>query len=100
MRGRNCAGETLKILPPSSSLGLAKVVGAELTNATEAMSTSFAALSQEHRDLLIAMLDTPPGPVNDHDLTAALRRHHPGALSHPPAELVDRMTDHFLRVTV
>lgn len=91
---------TLKILPPSSSLGLAKVVGAELTNATEAMSTSFAALSQEHRDLLIAMLDTPPGPVNDHDLTAALRRHHPGALSHPPAELVDRMTDHFLRVTV
>ena len=80
------------------SVDLARIVGSELANSTEAMATSFAALSVEHRDLLISMLDTPSGPVTERDLTHALRRHHDGALSHPPAELVDRLTDHFLRV--
>jgi hypothetical protein len=61
------------------------------------MAMSFAALGTEHRDLLVAMLDTPPGPVTERDLTGALRRHHDGALSCPPAELLDRLTDHFLR---
>jgi hypothetical protein len=87
----------LQSLPPGG-LGLSGLVGAELTNATEAMQASFTALGAEHRGLLIAMLDAPPGPVSDRDLTAALRRHHDGALSCPPAELVDRLTDHFLRV--
>ena len=80
------------------SVDLARIVGRELANSTEAMATSFAALSVEHRDLLVSMLDTPPGPVTERDLTHALRRHHAGALPHPPAELVDRLTDHFLRV--
>jgi hypothetical protein len=62
------------------------------------MATSFATLADEHRDLLIAMLDTPPGPVTERDLVAALRRHHDGSLPRPPAELVDRLADHFLRV--
>jgi hypothetical protein len=44
------------------------------------------------------MLDTPPGPVSERELTAALRRHHDGALNRAPADLVDRLTDHFLRV--
>jgi hypothetical protein len=88
-----------KMLPPGA-LGLARIVGSELTTATEAMATSFAALSTEHRDLLIAMLDTPPGAVTERDLAGALRRHHDGALPRPPAELVDRLTDHFLRVLV
>jgi hypothetical protein len=70
----------------------------ELTTATEAMATSFATLGQEHRDLLVALLDTPPGPVAERELVAAIRRHHDGSLSRPPAELVDRLTDHFLRV--
>ncbi len=77
---------------------VASAIETELTTATEAMSTSFATLGQEHRDLLVALLDTPPGPVAERELAAAVRRHHDGSLSHPPAELVDRLTDHFLRV--
>jgi hypothetical protein len=77
---------------------VADAVAAELTTPTEAMATSFQTLAPEHRDLLVALLDTPPGPVTERELTAALRRHHEGSLSHPPAELVDRLTDHFLRV--
>jgi hypothetical protein len=71
----------------------------ELTTPTEAMATSFAALGDEHRDLLVALLDTPPGPVPERELVAALRRHHDGYLSRPPLHLVDRLADHFLRVS-
>jgi hypothetical protein len=74
-------------------------IARELTMPTEAMATSLDTLADEHRDLLVALLDTPPGPVPERELTAALRRHHDGALSHPPAELVDTLADHFLRVT-
>jgi hypothetical protein len=73
-------------------------IRSELNTPTEAMATSFATLGAEHRDLLVALLDTPPGPVPERELTAALRRHHDGLLSHPPTELVDRLADHFLRV--
>jgi hypothetical protein len=70
----------------------------ELNDPTEAMTNSFGALDVEHRDLLIAMLDSPPGPVPERELVDALRRHHDGALPKPPAELLDRLSDHFLRV--
>ncbi len=73
-------------------------VEAELTTVTETMAASFATLEVEHRALLVALLDTPPGPVAERELAAAVRRHHDGSLSHPPAELVDRLADHFLRV--
>jgi hypothetical protein len=76
-----------------------RAMNIELTTATEAMATSFSSLGDEHRDLLVALLDAPPGSVPERELTAALRRHHDGALSHPPGELVDRLADHFLRVT-
>jgi hypothetical protein len=75
-------------------------IRSELNTPTEAMATSFATLAAEHRDLLVALLDTPPGPVPERELTAALRRHHDGSLSHPPTELVDRLADHFLRVGI
>ena len=79
-------------------LDIKELVDRELGHPTEAMRRSFAALDREHRDLLISMLDTPPGPVSQRELAQALRRHHDGALPRPPAELVDRLTDHFLRV--
>jgi hypothetical protein len=75
-----------------------RAVETELTTPTEAMATSLDALGDEHRDLLVALLDTPPGPVPERELVAALRRHHDGSLSHPPADLVDRLADHFLKV--
>lgn len=74
------------------------VVDAELSEPTQAMATSYAALAEEHRELLLAMLDSPPGPVAERDLAAALRRHASNGLSHAPADLVDRLTDHFVRV--
>jgi hypothetical protein len=71
-------------------IDIARLVGSELNNATEAMAASFAALGTEHRDILISMLDAPPGPVGERELTHALRRHHDGALPHPrPSWLTD-----------
>ena len=49
------------------------------------MATSFGALGDEHRDLLVALLDTPPGPVPERELVSALRRHHDGSLSQAAA---------------
>ena len=69
----------------------------QLADPTEAMATSFQTLEADHKDLLIAMLDTPPGPVPERELVDALRRHHDGALRKPPRELLDRLSDHFLR---
>jgi hypothetical protein len=71
----------------------------ELADPTEAMATSFQTLEAEQKDLLIAMLDAPPGPVPERELVDALRRHHDGALRKPPVELLDRLSDHFLRDT-
>ncbi len=63
------------------------------------MAASLDALSDEHRALLIAMLDCPAGPIPERELARSMRRHHPNGLSAAPAQLVDRLTDHFLRVT-
>ncbi len=73
-------------------------IEAELAEPTEAMAASYAALGEEHRELLLAMLDCPPGPVAERDLAVALRRHASSPLPKAPAELVDRLADHFLRV--
>jgi hypothetical protein len=73
-------------------------IEAELAEPTEAMAASYAALGEEHRELLLAMLDCPPGPVAERDLAVALRRHATSPLPKAPAELVDRLADHFLRV--
>ena len=75
-----------------------RVLEAQLTTPTEAMAASLAALEPEHRALLVAMLDVPPGPVEDRELAASLRRHHEGGLHHAPVDLIDRLADHFLRV--
>jgi hypothetical protein len=74
-------------------------VMAALSQPTAAMAASYGALEHEHRELLIAMLDAPPGPVTERDLATALRRHTTSGLPKAPADLVDRLADHFLRVT-
>ncbi len=71
----------------------------ELASPTEAMRTSFRVLESEHRELLIALLDAPGGLIDERELAATARRHHAGGLSRPPSELIDRLADHFLRIT-
>ena len=66
---------------------------------TDAMRTSYRALESEHRELLVALLDAPAGLIDERELVVAVRRHHPGGLSRPPSPLIDRLTDHFLRIT-
>jgi hypothetical protein len=78
---------------------LLRMIEAELASPTEAMRTSFAALESEHRELLISLLDAPAGLIDERELAAVVRRHHEGGLSRPVCELVDRLTDHFLRVS-
>jgi hypothetical protein len=71
----------------------------ELARPTEAMRNSFGALEEEHREMLVALLDAPAGLIDERELAATVRRHHTGGLRRPPGELIDRLTDHFLRVT-
>jgi hypothetical protein len=76
---------------------LGAAVTAEIREPTEAMATSFAALAPGHRAVLVALLDAPPEPVSERELAAAVRRHSESGFSRTPAELVDRLTDHFVR---
>jgi hypothetical protein len=99
-RIRRFVAERLDDVPVDASLGqLLGTVERELARPTEAMETSFGALEDEHRELLIALLDAPAGLIDERELAATVRRHHAGGLRRPPGELVDRLTDHFLRVT-
>jgi hypothetical protein len=102
-RIRRFVAERLDKLPltgvRSDELRARRIVERELAMPTEAMRTSFEALESEHRELLIALLDAPAGLIDERDLAATLRRHHTGGLRRPPAELIDRLTDHFLRIT-
>ncbi len=77
---------------------LLRLVEQELASPTEAMRTSFRALAGEHRGLLISLLDAPAGLIDERDLAATVRRHL-GGLSRSPGDLIDRLTDHFLRIT-
>jgi hypothetical protein len=75
------------------------MVERELALPTNAMRNSFDALGSEHRDLLVSLLDAPAGLIDKREFAATVRRHHPGGLSRAPSELIDRLTDHFLRLT-
>jgi hypothetical protein len=81
---------------PEASLRIA--IGAEIAEPTRAMAESYRALSPEHRALLVALIDQPPGPVGERELFATARRHAPEGLSRAPLERLDRLTDHFVRV--
>jgi hypothetical protein len=91
-------GSRLPDLVGTHKGSLRAAINAEIAQPTEAMQTSFSALSPEHKALLVALLDAPAGPVAERDLASSARRHAPEGLSRPPGELVDRLTDHFLRL--
>jgi hypothetical protein len=92
---RFVAGRLRELAPGGDVAG---AVAAELAEPTRAMAASYAALGHEHQELLLAMLDCPPGPVAERELAAALRRHASSGLPRAPVDLVDRLTDHFVRV--
>lgn len=100
-RIRRFVGGRLRELARSSNAterAISRAVEAEIQEPTRAMRGSFRALSAEHRALLVALLDTPPGPVEERELAAATRRHSATGLPRPPSELIDRLSDHFVRV--
>jgi hypothetical protein len=84
-------------MPPAGE-DIRHAVREEIREPTTAMAASFRALPPEHRALLVALVDAPPGLVPERELTAATRRHADGGLQRSPAELVDRLADHFVRV--
>ncbi len=98
-RIRRLVAERLDELVPAGERSVLAIVEAELARPTDAMRNSFRALEDEHRELLVALLDAPAGLIDERELAAILRRHHAGGLRRPPGELIDRLTDHFLRVT-
>jgi hypothetical protein len=77
---------------------LERLIAAEIRDPTVAMATSLQALPPQHRALLVALLDVPPGPTAERDLAAAARRHLDGGIPRPLAELIEDLRDHFLRV--
>jgi hypothetical protein len=96
---RFVAGRLLELAGRVGSTGdIDEIVSAEIREPTAAMAASFRALSYEHRELLVALLDTPPRPVSARELAAAFRRHAATGLRQQPEQLVDRLTDHFLRL--
>ncbi|HET6868859.1 MAG TPA: hypothetical protein VFH80_23305 [Solirubrobacteraceae bacterium] len=98
-RIRRLVDDRLDELVLAGGPSLLAVVEDELARPTDAMRTSFRALEDEHRELLIALLDAPAGLIDERELAATVRRHRTGGLRRPPGELIDRLTDHFLRVT-
>jgi hypothetical protein len=83
---------------PFGRVEIAEAIAREIREPTEAMRASLLALPAEYRELLVAMLDAPPTAIHERELAAAARRHLDHGLEHAPWDLVDRLTDHFLRL--
>jgi len=97
-RIRRFVGRRLRDIPVLDDNALAAAIEEEIREPTTAMAASLHALGREHRALLLALVDVPPGAVPERELAAAARRHAGGGMPRPPGELVDRLSDHFLRV--
>ena len=98
-RIRRLVSSDMRLLPRKEGVWLEALIESHIQTPTDAMRASFNSLSEEQRDLFIAMLDAPPGRIEERELGRLARLHHPAGLSKAPMELVDRLTDHFLRVT-
>jgi hypothetical protein len=97
-RIRRFVSGRLRDIPALDDNALAAAIEEEIREPTAAMAASLHALGLEHRALLLALVDVPPGPVPERELAAAARRHAGGGMPRPPGELVDRLSDHFLRI--
>ena len=97
-RIRRFVSRRLRDIPVLDDNALAAAIEEEIREPTTAMAASLHALGREHRALLLALVDVPPGAVPERELAAAARRHAGGGMPRPPGELVDRLSDHFLRV--
>ena len=82
----------------SSRLRVWEAIVWEIERPTEAMAASFRALGPLHRAVLVGMLDCAQALVPERELAHAARRHVPAGLERSPVDLIDRLTDHFLRV--
>ena len=83
---------------PEARADVRDAVRDELREPTAEMAASLHALSPEHRAVLVALVDSGPGPVPERELAAAVRRHADAGLPRAAPDLVDRLTDHFVRV--
>ena len=83
---------------PAAPVDVRDAVRDELREPTAEMAASLRALPPEHRAVLVALLDCGSGPVPERELAAAVRRHADAGLPSTAAALVDRLTDHFVRV--
>ena len=62
------------------------------------MAASYDALDPEHRELLLAMLDSPPGRSPSATSPTRCAGTPAAACPKAPVDLVDRLADHFVRV--
>ena len=97
-RIRRFVAGPLRELTLRQAADLDTLVAEEIRRPTEAMAASYRALAPADRVVLHALLDTPPGPVSERELLAAVRRHSPSGLAKHPAQVVDRLLDHFVRI--
>jgi hypothetical protein len=99
-RIRRLVGSRLQLegQAPSDPTDIDAMVDAQIREPTPAMAASFRALAPEHRAVLVAMLDTQPGPVPERELISSVRRHLHEVQARAPTDLLNRLTDHFLRV--
>jgi hypothetical protein len=81
-----------------SAADLVLLVDAAIREPTAAMSASFHGLEPSQRAALVALLDSQAGHVSERELAAAVRRHFGMAIGQRPDQLIDRLTDHFVRV--
>jgi hypothetical protein len=96
---RFCSTRLAELAAAGAGRDVGAAVAAEIREPTAAMAASYHALADEHKAVLHALVDSPPGPVAEHDLAPALRRHTRDGLARPLAQTVDRLTDHFVRIT-
>ena len=97
-RIRRFVAGPLRELTLQQAADLDTLVAEEIRRPTDAMAASYRALAPGDRAVLHALLDTPPGPVSERELLAAVRRHSPAGLAQHPAQIVDRLLDHFVRI--